>query len=64
MSHQTVKETKHKVKKAKQKHLEERETVHPRIVVDLLPAILQGVGKQVSAMGISKNTHEEVMWSN
>ncbi|CAF3497814.1 unnamed protein product [Fusarium graminearum] len=64
MSHQTVKETKHKVKKAKQEHIEERETVHPRIVVDLLPAILQGVGKQVSAMGISKNTHEEVRWSN
>ncbi|VTO88436.1 unnamed protein product [Fusarium graminearum] len=49
MSHQTVKETKHKVKKAKQEHIEERETVHPRIVVDLLPAILQGVGKQTIA---------------
>ncbi|UZP32271.1 hypothetical protein NXS19_000087 [Fusarium pseudograminearum] len=64
MSHQTVDETKHKVKKANQEHVEDRETVHPRIVVDLLPAILQGVGKQVSVMGISKNTHEEVMWSN
>ncbi|EKJ69179.1 hypothetical protein FPSE_10644 [Fusarium pseudograminearum CS3096] len=64
MSHQTVKETKHKVKKANQEHVEDRETVHPRIVVDLLPAIVQSVGKQVSAMGISKKTHEEVMWSN
>jgi hypothetical protein len=64
MSHQTVEETKHKVKKAKQKHIEHRETVHPRIVVDLLPGILRGVGKQVSVTGLRKNTHEEVMWSN
>ncbi|EXK26576.1 hypothetical protein FOMG_16822 [Fusarium oxysporum f. sp. melonis 26406] len=64
MSHQTVKETKHKLKKAKQEHIEDRETVHPRIVVDLLPGILRGVGKQVSVTGISKNTHEEVTWSN
>ncbi|RSL81628.1 hypothetical protein CEP52_017151, partial [Fusarium oligoseptatum] len=64
MSHQTVEETKHKVKKAKQKHIEDRETAHPRIVVDLLPGILRGAGKQVSVTGISKNTHEEVTWSN
>ncbi|RSL41727.1 hypothetical protein CEP54_015728 [Fusarium duplospermum] len=64
MSHQTVEETKHKVKKAKQEHPEDRETVHPRIVVDLLPGILRGAGEQVSVTGISKNTHEEVMWSN
>ncbi|RSL78159.1 hypothetical protein CEP52_017659, partial [Fusarium oligoseptatum] len=64
MSRQTVEETKHRVKKAKQNHVEDRETVHPRIVVDLLPGILRGPGKQVSVTGISKNTHEEVMWSN
>lgn len=64
MSHQTVEETKCKVKKAKQKHVEDRETVHPRIVVDLLPGILRGFGQQVSVSGISKKTHEEVMWSN
>ncbi|KAM0228583.1 hypothetical protein ACHAPO_010661, partial [Fusarium lateritium] len=64
ISRQTVEETKQKVKKAKQEHIEDRETVHPRIVVDLLPGILRGIGKQVSVTGISKNTHEEVMWSN
>ncbi|KAI8648277.1 hypothetical protein NCS55_01496600 [Fusarium keratoplasticum] len=64
MSHQTVEETKHNVKKAKQNHAEDRETVHPRIVVDLLPGILRGAGEQVTVTGISKNTHEEVIWSH
>ncbi|XEV01421.1 hypothetical protein FSHL1_006708 [Fusarium sambucinum] len=64
ISRQTVEETKQKVKKAKQEHIEDREMVHPRIVVDLLPGILRGVGKQVSVTGISKNTYKEVMWSN
>ncbi|RGP60188.1 hypothetical protein FSPOR_10777 [Fusarium sporotrichioides] len=64
MSQQIVEETKHKVKKAKREHIDHMETVHPRIVVDLLPALLLGAGKPVSITSISKNTHEEVMWNN
>ncbi|KAH6961733.1 hypothetical protein BKA56DRAFT_647758 [Ilyonectria sp. MPI-CAGE-AT-0026] len=63
MSHQTVQETKHKVRKAKQEHDEDRETVDPRVVTDLLPSMLRGAGKQVSVPGICKNTREEVLWS-
>ncbi|KAF9776155.1 hypothetical protein IL306_005698, partial [Fusarium sp. DS 682] len=64
MSYQTVQETKHRVRKAKQEHDEDRETVEPRIVTDFLPSMLRGVGKQVTVPGICKNTHEEVMWSD
>ncbi|KAJ4218358.1 hypothetical protein NW757_014598 [Fusarium falciforme] len=64
MSHQTVREAKHKVRKAKQEHDEDRETVDPRIVTNLLPSMLRGAGEQVSVRGICKNTREEVMWSN
>ncbi|KAJ4137854.1 hypothetical protein NW754_001498 [Fusarium falciforme] len=38
-SHQTVREAKHKVRKAKQEHDEDRETEDPRIVTDLLPSM-------------------------
>ncbi|GKU07943.1 unnamed protein product [Fusarium langsethiae] len=64
MSYQTAQETVHKVRKAEQDHDEDRETVEPRIVTDLLPSMLRGVGKQVAVPGICKNTREEVMWSN
>ncbi|KAG7408180.1 hypothetical protein Forpe1208_v012432 [Fusarium oxysporum f. sp. rapae] len=64
MSYQTVQETVHKARKAEQEHDEDRETVEPRIVTDLLPSMLRGVGKQVTVPGICKNTREEVMWSN
>ncbi|EWZ78101.1 hypothetical protein FOWG_17578 [Fusarium oxysporum f. sp. lycopersici MN25] len=64
MSYQTVQETVHKARKAEQEHDEDRETVEPRIVTDLLPSMLRGVGKQVAVPGICKNTREEVMWSN
>ncbi|KAJ9413498.1 hypothetical protein QL093DRAFT_2594586 [Fusarium oxysporum] len=62
--YQTVQETVHKARKAEQEHDEDRETVEPRIVTDLLPSMLRGVGKQVAVPGICKNTREEVMWSN
>ncbi|KAG7410168.1 putative AC transposase [Fusarium oxysporum f. sp. raphani] len=64
MSYQTVQETVHKARKAEQEHDEDRETVEPWIVTDLLPSMLRGVGKQVTVPGICKNTREEVMWSN
>ncbi|KAK2480402.1 hypothetical protein H9L39_07970 [Fusarium oxysporum f. sp. albedinis] len=64
MSYQTVQETVHKARKAEQEHDEDRETVEPRIVTDLLPSMLRGVGKQVAVPGICKNTREEVMWSD
>ncbi|KAF9769860.1 hypothetical protein IL306_012649, partial [Fusarium sp. DS 682] len=64
MSYQIVQETKNRVRKAKQEHDEDRETVEPRIVTDFLPSMLRGVGKQVTVPDICKNTYEEVMWSN
>ncbi|KAF4983726.1 hypothetical protein FZEAL_942 [Fusarium zealandicum] len=64
MSHQTVQEMKKKVKKAKQQHDEDRDTVEPRIVTELLTSILRGMGKSIDVSGICKNTREEVMWNN
>ncbi|KAF6528030.1 hypothetical protein HZS61_008332 [Fusarium oxysporum f. sp. conglutinans] len=52
MSYQTVQETVHKARKAEQEHDEDRETVEPWIVTDLLPSMLRGVGKQVTVPGI------------
>ncbi|KAJ3543984.1 hypothetical protein NM208_g3286 [Fusarium decemcellulare] len=62
MSHQALSDTQTKVKKAKQTHDEERETIHPRIVTELLTSILQGAGKAVTVTGLSKNTREEISW--
>ncbi|KAM0540722.1 hypothetical protein ACHAPJ_013526 [Fusarium lateritium] len=64
MSHQTVLETQHKAKKAKQHHAEDRETTNPRIVTELLASILQGIGKPVRTTGILKNTREEINYNS
>ncbi|KAM5377914.1 hypothetical protein ACJZ2D_004818 [Fusarium nematophilum] len=62
MSHQPVQETIQKARKAKQEHDEERETVDPRVVTELLTSVLRGIGKDVTVTGVAKNTREEVMW--
>lgn len=62
MSYQTVSEALPKTKKAKQYHNEERDTVDPKIVTELLYGFLRGVGSEVEVTGITKNTREEVLW--
>ncbi|KAH6982286.1 hypothetical protein BKA56DRAFT_550226 [Ilyonectria sp. MPI-CAGE-AT-0026] len=63
MSQQPVDEMQPKVQKAKEIHNEERDTVDPRLVTELLVSFLRGCGKQVNVRGICKNTREEVMWN-
>lgn len=62
MSYQTVSEAVPKTKKANQYHNEERDTVDPKIVTELLYGFLRGVGREVHISGITKNTREEVLW--
>lgn len=62
MSHQPAEEMQPKVKKAKQIHNEDRDTIDPRLVTELLISFLRGCGEQVDAPGICKNTREDVMW--
>ncbi|UKZ89824.1 uncharacterized protein TrAFT101_004866 [Trichoderma asperellum] len=62
MSYQTVSEALPKTKKAKQYHAEERDTVDPKIVTELLYGFLRGIGSEANVAGITKNTREEVLW--
>ncbi|KAJ5556707.1 hypothetical protein N7494_000622 [Penicillium frequentans] len=62
MSHQHVPGLKPKIKKAKQKHDEDRDTTHPKMVTEFLMATLRPVSTDISAAQIQKNTREEVMW--
>ncbi|KAH8125774.1 hypothetical protein LI328DRAFT_165631 [Trichoderma asperelloides] len=62
MSYQTVSEALPKTKKAQQYHAEERDTVDPKIVTELLYGFLRGVGSEADVTGITKNTREEVLW--
>ena len=64
MSHQAVPEMQPRVKKAKQMHVEERDTVDPGIATELLTAILRVHGHVLhQPKGIWKNTREEVMYN-
>ncbi|KPM35472.1 hypothetical protein AK830_g11109 [Neonectria ditissima] len=47
MSHQTEKSMKPKAKKAKHFHDEDRDTIHPGVVTELLAGFLLGLGEQV-----------------
>lgn len=65
MGREPVREMQPRVKKANADQVEERETVQPFIVKNLLLAILRSLGaSQVSVPCLQKNTREEVMWSN
>ena len=64
MSHQPVAGTKPKVKKAKQKHDEDRDTTHPKMVTEFLMSTLRPRCIDVRGVQIQKNTREEVMWLN
>ncbi|KAH7019555.1 hypothetical protein EDB80DRAFT_632634 [Ilyonectria destructans] len=63
MSQQPVEEMQPKVQKAKEIHNEERDTIDPRLVTELLVSFLRGCGEQVNVHGICKNTREDVMWN-
>ncbi|KAF4333347.1 hypothetical protein FBEOM_12860 [Fusarium beomiforme] len=62
MDHQAVAEMQPKVKKAQQMHDEERDTIDPRIVTELLTSFLRGAGTSVEIKAIRKHTREEVSW--
>ncbi|KAL4077918.1 hypothetical protein J3A83DRAFT_4369323 [Scleroderma citrinum] len=44
--------------------VEERDTVHPRYITELLTGILRGVGRPVDIQRISKRIGDDVMWNN
>lgn len=64
MSHQRVPQAVAKARKAGQSHEEERETISPTVVSELLSSILLGFGLEVSSQSIRKHTREEVHWNN
>ncbi|KAJ9257552.1 hypothetical protein DTO195F2_5534 [Paecilomyces variotii] len=62
MSHQSVAGTKPKVKKARQKHDEDRDTTNPKMVTEFLAAFLRPCAAMFDGLQIHKNTREEVLW--
>ncbi|KAL2845028.1 hypothetical protein BJY01DRAFT_247849 [Aspergillus pseudoustus] len=64
MSHQPFPGTKPKVRKAKQKHDEDRDTTHPKMVTEFLMAALHPLCSSINTLQIRKNTREEVNWHN
>ncbi|KAI1087952.1 hypothetical protein F5B19DRAFT_33837 [Rostrohypoxylon terebratum] len=64
MTNQRAPNTKPQVKKANKEHDEDRDTTHPKMVTDFLPAILSSLGKTVEVKRILKHTREEVLWDN
>ncbi|KAJ9318556.1 hypothetical protein DTO271D3_1218 [Paecilomyces variotii] len=62
MSHQSVAGTKPKVKKARQKHDEDRDTTNPKMVTEFLAAFLRPCAAMFDSLQIHKNTREEVLW--
>lgn len=62
MSYQTAPDTQPKVRKAGQKHNEDRDTTHPNLVTEHLMSFLRAAGKPAEVSTIWKNTREEVMW--
>lgn len=64
MSHQKVAEAQPTARKAGMDHHEERETIDPLIVNELLTSFLRGVGEQVEVAGICKHTREETSYNS
>ncbi|XDG05212.1 hypothetical protein ABKA04_004827 [Annulohypoxylon sp. FPYF3050] len=63
MRDQKAPNTKPQVTKAGQKHDEDRDTTHPKMVTDFLSAILSSLGKPVEVEQILKHTREELQFS-
>ena len=51
-------------KKKDNKHDENRNTTNPAMVSELFFGVLEGMGESLSVAAISKNTRDEVLWSN
>ncbi|KAI0416066.1 hypothetical protein F5X98DRAFT_388453 [Xylaria grammica] len=64
LSHQTAYGTTPQVRKAGQRHQENRYTTHPKMVTELLAAYLRSMGEMVEVSSVLKNTREEVLWQN
>jgi hypothetical protein len=64
MSAQSVAEMQPQIKKARQAQVEDRDTVNPAIVTQLLTAVLRPFGEMVSGRGLWKNTREEVRYEH
>lgn len=61
MSSQSVAGTKEKVRKAGQQHDEDRETIDPKMVTELIIAVLRPRCVDAKSVQIQKDTREEVM---
>lgn len=59
-----VDEVRAKTTKAKSEVVEERDSSHPRLVTELLIAILAPYGKFVASCSIVKRTRDDVCWKN
>ncbi|KAI0409107.1 hypothetical protein F4802DRAFT_615626 [Xylaria palmicola] len=64
MSYQPAAGTTPKVKKAGQMHQEDRDTVHPMMVTELLAAYLRSVGRMEQVSAVLKNTRQDILWRN
>jgi hypothetical protein len=66
MSSQAAPGLQPQARKAGRNHDEDRDTTHPALVTDFLLTIITAVraGMKISPQGVSKNTREEVLWSN
>ena len=52
------------VSKAGSKTIEVRDSVHPKLITEMLTGILRGIGQPDDVARIYKRTREEVLWSN
>ncbi|KAK4543620.1 hypothetical protein LTR36_005265 [Oleoguttula mirabilis] len=64
MSHQPAAGMQPQVKKARQHHDEDRDTTHPGMVSEFFIGFLISTGHSANVPTISKNTREEVLWSD
>ncbi|KJZ70530.1 hypothetical protein HIM_10074 [Hirsutella minnesotensis 3608] len=64
LSIQEAAQAKPMIKKAQQMQIEERDSVDPKFVSDFLMSVLHAVGETVETRTVTKNTREEVLWSD
>ncbi|KAF2866821.1 hypothetical protein BDV95DRAFT_611492 [Massariosphaeria phaeospora] len=64
MSSQTAPGFQPQVQKANKMHDETRDTTHPGLVTNYLINVIVALGQPIAASGITKNTREEVLWSD
>ncbi|KAI0480855.1 hypothetical protein GGR56DRAFT_688190 [Xylariaceae sp. FL0804] len=62
MSHSAASKTKPRVQKAGHEQDERRDTTHPKLVTELLAAVLLADGEAIQVKCIQKNTRDDVLW--